>query len=199
MLCPPGRRLTQVTVVSAVGGAEDVGEAIELLRAALPLEDSRRPRLLVLIAQLRAGGCGVAQGTELDLTQELAMVSAAFSSLRIRASSSSTSSALPHAEGAHRTAAAGRGSEEGAVGRERGRLRPLTLSARSSRSLASMTALGLGRRRLRIHHFAQPLFGFGLSQPLLAAALSNRPDPAVGPALAAVPMPEPPSLALWRW
>jgi hypothetical protein len=85
MLCPPGRRLTQVPVVSAVGGAEDVGEAIELLRAALPLEDSRRPRLLVLIgdgvwvsrpwleagerniAQLRARGCGVAAigiGTE---------------------------------------------------------------------------------------------------------------------------------------
>jgi len=77
MLCPPARRLTRVPVVSAVGGAEDVGEAIELLRAALPLEDSRRPRLLVLIgdgvwvsrpwleagerniAELRAAGCAV--------------------------------------------------------------------------------------------------------------------------------------------
>lgn len=77
MLCPPGRRLSRVPVVSAVGGAEDVGEAIELLRAALPLGDSRRPRLLVLIgdgvwvsrpwleagerniSELRAAGCAV--------------------------------------------------------------------------------------------------------------------------------------------
>ncbi len=77
MLCPPGRRLTQVPVVSAVGGAEDVDEAIELVRATLPLADLRQPRLLVLIgdgawvsrpwleagerniAQLRAQGCAV--------------------------------------------------------------------------------------------------------------------------------------------
>jgi hypothetical protein len=77
LLCPPARRLTRVPVVSAVGGAEDVGEAIELVRGVLPLSDPRRPRLLVLvgdgawvsrpwleagernIAELRANGCAV--------------------------------------------------------------------------------------------------------------------------------------------
>lgn len=77
LLCPPRRRMAEVPVVSAVGGAEDVGEGIEELRAVLPLEDRRRPRLLVLIgdgwwgsapwaragerniAELRAAGCGV--------------------------------------------------------------------------------------------------------------------------------------------
>jgi hypothetical protein len=64
-------------VISALGGSEDVGEGIEVLRAVLPLGDRRRPRLLVLIgdgwwtsepwkeagerniAELRAAGCGV--------------------------------------------------------------------------------------------------------------------------------------------
>jgi hypothetical protein len=77
LLCRPGRRLGEVPEVSAVGGSEDVGEGIELLRAVLPLSDRRRPRLLFLIgdgcwmsapwaeagerniAELRAGGCGV--------------------------------------------------------------------------------------------------------------------------------------------
>jgi hypothetical protein len=77
LLCPPGRRLTEVPVVSAEGGAEDVGEGIEELRAVLPLSDVRRPRLLVLVGdgcwvsepwaeagernirELRAAGCGV--------------------------------------------------------------------------------------------------------------------------------------------
>jgi hypothetical protein len=75
--CRPGHRLGEVPEVSAVGGSEDVGEGIELLRAVLPLSDRRRPRLLFLIgdgrwmsrpwaeagerniAELRAGGCGV--------------------------------------------------------------------------------------------------------------------------------------------
>jgi len=77
LLCGPGRRLGEVPVISALGGSEDVGEGIELLRAALPLSDRRRPRLLFLIgdgwwtsepwaeagerniAELRATGCGV--------------------------------------------------------------------------------------------------------------------------------------------
>jgi|GEM_PF-2006069 len=77
LLCRPGHRLGEVPEVSAVGGSEDVGEGIELLRAVLPLSDRRRPRLLFLIgdgcwtsapwaeagerniAELRAGGCGV--------------------------------------------------------------------------------------------------------------------------------------------
>ena len=77
LLCGPDRRLGEVPVVSAIGGSEDVGEGIELLRAALPLADRRRPRLLFLIgdgwwtskpwadagerniAELRASGCGV--------------------------------------------------------------------------------------------------------------------------------------------
>jgi hypothetical protein len=77
LLCRAGRRLGEVPEVSAVGGSEDVGEGIELLRAALPLSDRRRPRLLFLvgdgcwtsapwaeagernIAELRASGCGV--------------------------------------------------------------------------------------------------------------------------------------------
>jgi hypothetical protein len=77
LLCRPGHRLGEVPEVSAVGGSEDVGEGIELLRAVLPLSDRRRPRLLFLIgdgcwtsrpwaeagerniAGLRAGGCGV--------------------------------------------------------------------------------------------------------------------------------------------
>ena len=77
LLCRPGNRLAEVPEVSAIGGAEDVGEGIELLRAVLPLSDRRRPRLLFLIgdgrwvsrpwaeagerniAELRASGCGV--------------------------------------------------------------------------------------------------------------------------------------------
>ncbi len=77
LLCRPGHRLGEVPEVSAVGGSEDVGEGIELLRAVLPLSDRRRPRLLFLIgdgcwtsapwaeagehniAELRACGCGV--------------------------------------------------------------------------------------------------------------------------------------------
>jgi hypothetical protein len=77
LLCRPGRRLGEVPEVEAVGGSEDVGEGIELLRAVLPLHDRRRPRLLFLIgdgwwtsepwaeagerniAELRASGCGV--------------------------------------------------------------------------------------------------------------------------------------------
>ena len=77
LLCRPGHRLGEVPEVSAVGGSEDVGEGIELLRAVLPLSDRRRPRLLFLvgdgcwtsepwaeagernIAELRASGCGV--------------------------------------------------------------------------------------------------------------------------------------------
>lgn len=77
LLCPPGHRLGEVPEVSAVGGSEDVGEGIELLRAVLPFSDRRRPRLLFLIgdgqwvsrpwaeagerniAELRASGCGV--------------------------------------------------------------------------------------------------------------------------------------------
>jgi len=77
LLCGPGRRLGEVPEIEAVGGSEDVGEGIEMLRAALPLHDRRRPRLLVLIgdglwtskpwaeagerniAELRAAGCGV--------------------------------------------------------------------------------------------------------------------------------------------
>lgn len=77
LLCGPGRRLTEVPEIEAVGGSEDVGEGIELLRAALPLHDRRRPRLLFLIgdgywtskpwaeagerniAELLAVGCGV--------------------------------------------------------------------------------------------------------------------------------------------
>lgn len=85
LLCRPGHRLAEVPEVSAVGGSEDVGEGIELLRAVLPLADRRRPRLLFLIedgcwtsrpwaeagerniAELRARGCGVVSigiGTE---------------------------------------------------------------------------------------------------------------------------------------
>jgi len=77
LLCRPARRLGEVPVISALGGSEDVGEGIEVLRAALPLSDRRRPRLLFLIgdgcwtsapwaeagerniAELRATGCGV--------------------------------------------------------------------------------------------------------------------------------------------
>jgi len=77
LLCRPGHRLGEVPEVSAVGGSEDVGEGIELLRAVLPLSDRRRPRLLFLvgdgcwtsapwgeagernITELRASGCGV--------------------------------------------------------------------------------------------------------------------------------------------
>ncbi len=77
LLCRPGHRLGEVPEVSAVGGSEDVGDGIELLRSVLPLLDRRRPRLLFLIgdgcwtsapwaeagerniAELRAGGCGV--------------------------------------------------------------------------------------------------------------------------------------------
>lgn len=77
LLCGPGRRIGEVPVISALGGSEDVGEGIELLRAVLPLSDRRRPRLLFLIgdgwwtsepwaeagerniAELRAVGCGV--------------------------------------------------------------------------------------------------------------------------------------------
>lgn len=85
LLCGPGRRLGEVPVISALGGSEEVGEGIELLRAVLPLSDRRRPRLLFLIgdgywtsepwaeagerniAELRAAGCGVVSagiGTE---------------------------------------------------------------------------------------------------------------------------------------
>jgi hypothetical protein len=49
LLCGPGRRLGEVPVISALGGSEDVGEGIELLRSVLPLSDRRRPRLLFLI------------------------------------------------------------------------------------------------------------------------------------------------------
>lgn len=77
LLCRPGRRLGEVPEVEAVGGSEDVGEGIEILREVLPLHDRRRPRLLFLIgdglwnskpwadagerniAELRASGCGV--------------------------------------------------------------------------------------------------------------------------------------------
>ena len=77
LLCRPGRRLGEVPEVEAVGGSEDVGEGIELLRAVLPLHDRRRPRLLFLlgdgwwtsapwaeagernISELRSSGCGV--------------------------------------------------------------------------------------------------------------------------------------------
>lgn len=77
LLCRPGHRLGEVPEVSAVGGSEDIGEGIELLRGVLPLSDRRRPRLLFLvgdgcwtsrpwaeagernIAELRASGCGV--------------------------------------------------------------------------------------------------------------------------------------------
>jgi hypothetical protein len=77
LLCGPGRRLGEVPVISALGGSEDVGEGIELLRTVLPLSDRRRPRLLFLIgdgwwtsepwaeagerniAELCAAGCGV--------------------------------------------------------------------------------------------------------------------------------------------
>jgi hypothetical protein len=77
LLCRPGHRLGEVPKVSAVGGSEDVGEGIELLRVVLPLSDRRRPRLLFLIgdgcwtsrpwaeagerniAELCASGCGV--------------------------------------------------------------------------------------------------------------------------------------------
>jgi hypothetical protein len=77
LLCHSGHRLGEVPEVSAVGGSEDVGEGIEVLRAVLPLSDRRRPRLLFLIgdgcwtsapwaeagerniAELRSSGCGV--------------------------------------------------------------------------------------------------------------------------------------------
>jgi hypothetical protein len=77
LLCKPGHRLGEVPVISALGGSEDVGEGIELLRTVLPLSDRRRPRLLFLvgdgwwtskpwaeagernISELCATGCGV--------------------------------------------------------------------------------------------------------------------------------------------
>lgn len=73
LLCTPGRRLTQVPVVTTAGGTTAAGEAIDVLRDALPLGDRRRPRLVVMIgdglwhaedgeqeiAELQASGCGV--------------------------------------------------------------------------------------------------------------------------------------------
>lgn len=73
LLCPPGRRLTQVPVVTTALGTTAAGEAIDVLRDALPLGDRRRPRLVVMIgdglwhasdgeqeiAELQASGCGV--------------------------------------------------------------------------------------------------------------------------------------------
>jgi len=73
LLCKPGRRLTQVPVVTMAGGTTAAGEAIDVLRDALPLGDCRRPRLVVMIgdglwhaedgegeiAELQASGCGV--------------------------------------------------------------------------------------------------------------------------------------------
>ncbi|MBS1895461.1 MAG: VWA domain-containing protein [Actinobacteria bacterium] len=96
LLCRAGRRLGEVPEVSAVGGSEDVGEGIELLRAVLPLFDRRRPRLLFLvgdgvwvsapwaeagernISELRASGCGVVSigiGSEPVTHGESALVS----------------------------------------------------------------------------------------------------------------------------
>jgi hypothetical protein len=73
LLCAPGRRLTQVPVVTTAGGTTAAGEAIDVLRDALPLGDRRRPRLVVMIgdglwhasdgereiSELQASGCGV--------------------------------------------------------------------------------------------------------------------------------------------
>ncbi len=73
LLCPPGRRLTQVPVVTTALGTTAAGEAIDVLREALPLGDRRRPRLVVMIgdglwhasdgeqeiSELQASGCGV--------------------------------------------------------------------------------------------------------------------------------------------
>lgn len=73
LLCPPGRRLTQVPVITTALGTTAAGEAIDVLRDALPLGDRRRPRLVVMIgdglwhasdgeqeiAELQASGCGV--------------------------------------------------------------------------------------------------------------------------------------------
>jgi hypothetical protein len=73
LLCPPGRRLTQVPVVTTAVGTTAAGEAIDVLTDALPLGDRRRPRLVVMIgdglwhasdgdqeiASLQASGCGV--------------------------------------------------------------------------------------------------------------------------------------------
>lgn len=73
LLCAPGRRLTQVPVVTTAVGTTAAGEAIDVLRDALPLGDRRRPRLVVMIgdglwhasdgereiSELQASGCGV--------------------------------------------------------------------------------------------------------------------------------------------
>jgi hypothetical protein len=73
LLCTPGRRLTQVPVVTSAGGTTSAGEAIDILKEAMPLVDRRRPRVVVMIgdglwhaedgereiAELQASGCGV--------------------------------------------------------------------------------------------------------------------------------------------
>jgi hypothetical protein len=73
LLCRPGRRLTEVPVVTSAGGTTSAGEAIDILRNAVPLGDRSRPRLVVMIgdglwhaedgeteiAELQASGCGV--------------------------------------------------------------------------------------------------------------------------------------------
>lgn len=73
LLCRPGRRLTEVPVVTSAGGTTSAGEAIDVLKDALPLGDRNRPRLVVTIgdgewyaedgereiAELQASGCPV--------------------------------------------------------------------------------------------------------------------------------------------
>jgi hypothetical protein len=73
LLCSPGRRLAQVPVVTTAGGTTAAGDAIEVLTDAMPFDDRRRPRLMVMIgdglwhaedgereiAELQASGCGV--------------------------------------------------------------------------------------------------------------------------------------------
>jgi hypothetical protein len=73
LLCTPGQRLTQVPVVTTAGGTTSAGEAIDVLKDAMPLLDRRRPRVVVMIgdglwlpmhgeqeiSDLQASGCGV--------------------------------------------------------------------------------------------------------------------------------------------